>query len=635
LLVQLLRFLARSALVTNMAIVGHGPGAVHVSGLLAPLIFAGAVGNTVGPDIYTFGGHAGALYNAEAAKTTFFAPAIAGAKPENPSIQFVTGRPQDTPNQVPSWYQRSTVFGLSSSPPIPYAYARPQDDPNQVRTQSFTWAASAASYTLLGKFVYGVPQTDPSQPPAQIQVALRGEGLPSDPVPIGFIQAGPQPDLTPPSQFRPAIPNPPIVSGRLTARQLVVPAQTDPSQMQPQWFAIEPQVLSNTGVGGDVYQFGIHAAALYNAEAQKSQFWPPIVQGPSQSPVVASEYLFGTHAAVLYNAEAEKTQVWEPAASSAILPGAIPGAEYLFGAHAVATYNAEAVKTTFFWSASANPQGTIVPWIEAEPQSWRYDVDGQDFRSALQQTVAPYVLQTLFATPQLVDLTVQPQIHGPTFTTPPTPFSPARMYAAGPPQNQVVTTQLPAQIWHPPMAVPPSIVTLKTIFAGPQTFDLTLQPVVTQKSIAPPLPGIVPLETFFVGPQSLDFSAYFQPQFFRPGVTPFIPGIQLTVPNWGGRVVLSPKKLGEDVLIPMDFISRLGVGETIIGASAAISVYSGTDPNVGTMLQGSPSVIQTVVEQFVSNGVIGVIYELLYTVNTSANQRLSLSGYFAVEPDLP
>lgn len=607
--------------------------------LTGTLALSPQLGGTVGSDMYTFGAHAAALYNAEAAKTQFFAPAAAGEKLENPSIQFVTARPQDTPNQTPSWYQQAIQKGVLPTA-VQFAFARPQDDPAQVKTQFYTWSASKAAYTLLGNYVYGWPQTDPTQIPAQFRPPVAGESLPSNPSPISFTVAAPQYDLTPQHQNFYPVNQQPAVAGRLTAAQLVIPPQADPSQMQPQFFRIELQPFGTAGVGSDVYRFGGHAVALYNAEAAKQQFWQPIVQGLAPTGVVGSEYLFGTHAAVLYNAEAEKTTVWESAvgAASQVQPGNIPAAEYLFGTHAVAIYTAEAVKTTFFTNAAPNPAGTIVPWMEAEPQSWEYNLQAQEFRSALQQPLAPFVIQTFFATPQLADLTIQPQVHGPTFTIPPTPFSPARMYAAGPPQNQVVTTQLPAQMWAPPLRPPPNVVQLRTTFAGPQQFDFTLPAVIFPKAIAPPLPGVVPLPLqylMFGAPQQFDFNSQTEPVFYHVGVTPFIPGTFLTVPNWGGRVILSPKKLGEDVLIPMDFISRLGVGETIIGAAAAISVYSGTDPNVGTMLQGSPSVIQTVVEQFVANGVVGVIYELLYTVNTSAGQRLSLSGYFAVEPDLP
>ena len=99
-------------------------------------------------------------------------------------------------------------------------------------------------------------------------------------------------------------------------------------------------------------------------------------------------------------------------------------------------------------------------------------------------------------------------------------------------------------------------------------------------------------------------------------------------------MILSPKKLGETVLVPMDFISRLGVGEIILTAAVTCSVYSGTDPSPSSMISGSATVNGTVVEQSVTGGVLGTIYELLYTVTTSANQILELSGYFTVETDL-
>jgi hypothetical protein len=113
------------------------------------------------------------------------------------------------------------------------------------------------------------------------------------------------------------------------------------------------------------------------------------------------------------------------------------------------------------------------------------------------------------------------------------------------------------------------------------------------------------------------------------------PTFQLTLPNWQGRVVLSPKKVGESLFVPMDFISRLQIGETIISAKVTCTLYSGVDPNPALMVLGPASVVGTVVEQEIGNGVLGNVYELLFTIITSLGQTLELSGYFAVEPDLP
>jgi hypothetical protein len=118
-------------------------------------------------------------------------------------------------------------------------------------------------------------------------------------------------------------------------------------------------------------------------------------------------------------------------------------------------------------------------------------------------------------------------------------------------------------------------------------------------------------------------------------IIPPPPSFLTVVQNWGGRVVLSPKKLGESVFVPVDFISRLAANETIVTATCNCTVYSGIDPSPSSMLIGPAGINGTVVEQEVGGGVLGTIYELLFTITTSLGQTLELSGYFAVEPDLP
>lgn len=105
---------------------------------------------------------------------------------------------------------------------------------------------------------------------------------------------------------------------------------------------------------------------------------------------------------------------------------------------------------------------------------------------------------------------------------------------------------------------------------------------------------------------------------------------------YGNRVTLPSKKLGESVIIPFDFTSKLAQGETISTCSCKVYVYTGTDTNPNAMLAtASASFSGSVVNQLVTAGVVGTIYELLATVTTSLNQTLELSGYLAVVPDLP
>jgi len=103
---------------------------------------------------------------------------------------------------------------------------------------------------------------------------------------------------------------------------------------------------------------------------------------------------------------------------------------------------------------------------------------------------------------------------------------------------------------------------------------------------------------------------------------------------YGGRVILPPKKIGETVAEPADFISRLSGTEIINSCSCVASVYTGVDPNPSAILVGAAVFSGTVVTQTVTGGVLGTIYELLYVVNTSQNQRLELAAYLAIIPDL-
>ena len=100
-------------------------------------------------------------------------------------------------------------------------------------------------------------------------------------------------------------------------------------------------------------------------------------------------------------------------------------------------------------------------------------------------------------------------------------------------------------------------------------------------------------------------------------------------------MIIPSKKLGETVFVLVDFISQLGPGETIVSAFCTCSTYTGVDPNPSAVIDGAATVSGTVVSQLTTGGVLGTIYELLATANTSLGQVIELSGYLAVVPDLP
>lgn len=126
------------------------------------------------------------------------------------------------------------------------------------------------------------------------------------------------------------------------------------------------------------------------------------------------------------------------------------------------------------------------------------------------------------------------------------------------------------------------------------------------------------------------------PGYFFNGATP-IPPVQVgfnTLGVSGGRVVLRSKKVGETLGYPVDFISSLAPGETINTSIVSVSVYAGIDPNPSAMITGTPTQSGTVVNQGITGGLLGNIYELLYKVTTSLNQTVEISAFLAVEPDL-
>lgn len=104
---------------------------------------------------------------------------------------------------------------------------------------------------------------------------------------------------------------------------------------------------------------------------------------------------------------------------------------------------------------------------------------------------------------------------------------------------------------------------------------------------------------------------------------------------FGGRVLIPAKKLGETVILPFDFISKLSPGETLLTSTCFVSVYSGVDAFPGNLIGGTPTISGTIVNQLITAGVLGVIYDILARATTSLSQVIELSGYLVIIPDLP
>jgi hypothetical protein len=103
------------------------------------------------------------------------------------------------------------------------------------------------------------------------------------------------------------------------------------------------------------------------------------------------------------------------------------------------------------------------------------------------------------------------------------------------------------------------------------------------------------------------------------------------------RVVFSPKRVGDTVLVTIDFTYATTTGDTVLSAVCSMSVYSGVDSNPSLLFNGTASVINnhTAVSQSITGGIAGVVYELKCTATTTSGQTPVQAGYLVVEPDLP
>lgn len=101
-----------------------------------------------------------------------------------------------------------------------------------------------------------------------------------------------------------------------------------------------------------------------------------------------------------------------------------------------------------------------------------------------------------------------------------------------------------------------------------------------------------------------------------------------------GRIVQKSKLLGESLVLPFDFLSSLALGETISTKVVTATVFSGVDASPSSVISGAATSSGSVVSQKVTGGVLGVIYELLCQITTSAGQTLQMSSFLAVVPDL-
>lgn len=104
------------------------------------------------------------------------------------------------------------------------------------------------------------------------------------------------------------------------------------------------------------------------------------------------------------------------------------------------------------------------------------------------------------------------------------------------------------------------------------------------------------------------------------------------------RAVLQPKLLSDVRTYAFDFSSLLGSGESVASAVVSAYVYSGTDGAPGAVVAGAAVVSAgTTVNQSITGGVLGTIYELkcaATTTGVSPTQILVISAFLVVLPDL-
>lgn len=104
-----------------------------------------------------------------------------------------------------------------------------------------------------------------------------------------------------------------------------------------------------------------------------------------------------------------------------------------------------------------------------------------------------------------------------------------------------------------------------------------------------------------------------------------------------GTVEWLPKTATEEVVRYADFADELAAGETVTTFNAtAVTVYSGNDP--GVTLTVAPNVVDnaaglpTVLSCLVSAGVLGAIYQVVLSANTSAGRIITKTALVAVKP---
>jgi len=96
------------------------------------------------------------------------------------------------------------------------------------------------------------------------------------------------------------------------------------------------------------------------------------------------------------------------------------------------------------------------------------------------------------------------------------------------------------------------------------------------------------------------------------------------------RTILPTKMRYETGRMSVDFISLMQSEEVISQIWVTATTYSGEDSVPSDLLSGSASSAGTVVSQFITGGVEGVVYDLVYTIKTDQDNYYTLAAFLAI-----
>lgn len=100
------------------------------------------------------------------------------------------------------------------------------------------------------------------------------------------------------------------------------------------------------------------------------------------------------------------------------------------------------------------------------------------------------------------------------------------------------------------------------------------------------------------------------------------------------RTIFDPKTVAELKTVQFNFSSQLAVSETITSALVAATVYAGTDPLPSNIVSGGAATSGAIVNQNITDGIVGVTYTLVCTIITSNTQTLTMSAFLTIIPPI-